>query len=351
MSTAIRHPVKLSPAELDQYLARGWRPSGQSLYTCDYVQLEPGEIVSVLPTRLNLQHHQFGKRMRKLLRRNRRIFRVEVNPVAQVSVAKRRVNQLYQLENPEKTLTALEFHLQNNRRTRVLNTWETQIFHRDRLVAFSFFDLGEKAAYSKAGIYDPGYRRYSLGLFTLLLEVEACRERGMHYFYPGYIAPEDPIFDYKHRIGELEFWNLSNCRWQPFSSFDPACHDPLRRSCERLDDLQQLVQQQGGTARFYQYPHLDQRFMVEGPSPLLDAPVLLHLRQTGPFTHRIVIYDAAGGLFRGLEASETGGFPYDRIGTNSRGWSNFVTALNVRQQLFATEDLEQAAALCSQLTG
>ncbi len=52
MPSAILAPASVSATELDDFLAHGWRPLGQRIYTADFIQLDLGEIFSVIPTRL-----------------------------------------------------------------------------------------------------------------------------------------------------------------------------------------------------------------------------------------------------------------------------------------------------------
>ncbi|MEL6275059.1 MAG: arginine-tRNA-protein transferase, partial [Bacteroidota bacterium] len=185
MSTLIHHPKRLLPEELDHYLSMGWRPTGQSIYNSNFLRLENGEVVSVLPTRMELTNYTFTKSLRKLLRRNLARFRVAYGPATMPSPDFLAVNQRYMLYCPDKSLENLEYHVLGNKLRRVFNTWETRVYDGDRLVAFSYFDLGSDSAYSKAGIYDPIYSKHSLGLFTLLLEVELCLRMQKAFFYPG----------------------------------------------------------------------------------------------------------------------------------------------------------------------
>ncbi len=330
MGTFIRHPERLRPKELDNYLAMGWRPAGQSIYSADFIQLAPGELIAVLPTRLPLEGHSFNKRMRKLLRRNRRLFDIKINSDSKITTAKRRVNDLYRLEHPDKSLEIIEYHLSGPHRQRVFNTWEIEIYYEGKLVAFSFFDIGSQAAYSKAGVYDPNFSRYSLGLHTLLEEVAFCSEQGLTYFYPGYVAPEDATFDYKHKIGELEYWKLSDRSWQPFSAFDQEQDNPLAAHFHHLEILQGLLEEAGFGSAIYQYPYLDLRFSTEGPSNYLDFPCLLYLRQRPVNRHWIAVYQLESGRYLWLDVAETGYYMTERLGRDSRGRRNYVEPLSIR---------------------
>lgn len=348
MGTFIRHPEQLPPAELDYYLAMGWRPAGQSIYSADFIQLSPGELISVLPTRLPLDQHRFSKRMRKLMRRNQRLFSLRISPESRITTEKRRVNELYRLEHPDKSLELIEYHLAGPRHKRIFDTWETEIYFDKRLVAFSFFDVGAESAYSKAGIYDPNFSRYSLGLYSLLEEVAYCKEQDLSYFYPGYVSPSDPTFNYKHRIGDLEYWQLSKRRWRPFAAFDPQQDDPLTEHYQRLEALQRECELAGISTKLYQYPYLDIRFSMEGPSNYLDFPCLLYLKQYQQNQHWIVVYQLETGRYLWLTVIETGYYMTERLGRNQLGRPNYVEPLSIQAVNASASGTE---ALVSQLLG
>ncbi|MCB0635457.1 MAG: GNAT family N-acetyltransferase, partial [Lewinella sp.] len=268
MPTAIQAPRSLSPAELDQYLARGWRPLGQRIYTADFIQLELGDIYSVVPTRLPLAGHRWRKSQRKLLRRNGELFTFTIGP-ARIDPAKQRINLLYLEEQPTKSTPDLAIHLEHEGR-RIFNTLEINIFHGDQLVAFSYFDQGITSAYSKAGVYDPAYSRYSLGLYTMYLEIEWCLQQGLQYYYPGYISPDIPLFDYKLRMGDMEFWDLQAQDWKPYATFDPQLHAPLAVLHQRVNAVYEALREAGVASRAYEYLFFEMRLMDNDGGNYLD---------------------------------------------------------------------------------
>lgn len=275
MPSAILAPSKVSATELDEFLARGWRPLGQRIYTADFIQLELGEIFSVIPTRLPLVQHRFKKRHRKLLRKNNTRFHYQVGR-AEITDEKLAVNERYMLEHPGKSTDELDIHTLHNGR-RIFNTMECCVYDGDQLVAFSFFDCGKTSAYSKAGIYDPAYRKHSLGIYTMLLEMRWCQTEGMEYYYPGYISPDIPLFDYKKEIGDIEFWSLRDRSWHPYSQYDETKYGPLIVMQNSLLHAQQQLEQLGFAAKLNQYVFFEMQMMQKGHYKLLDTPCFLFL--------------------------------------------------------------------------
>ena len=290
MPTQILHPTQLPPRALDSYLAAGYRPSGQSIYTSEFIQVEQGELISVIPTRLPLEGHGFGKSARKLLRRGDAKFRAVVKPAQNPTPDQFRVYQAYSEREPEKGSIALDYHLYQGDGKQVLNTHETRIYLGPELVAFSYFDVGSEAAYGKMGVYHPEYRKDSLGIYSMLLEVRHCAREGFSYYYPGYVSRQHPAFDYKHRIGALEFFDFRTQAWLPFSDFVPEKHDPLVFHERKAKELQSALTKAGIPAMPVGYPYSDARFAFPKNEALLDAPLYLQLYQSDASTMLIAVY-------------------------------------------------------------
>ncbi|HNM06329.1 MAG TPA: hypothetical protein PKK05_25645, partial [Leptospiraceae bacterium] len=55
----------------------------------------------------------------------------------------------------------------------------------------------------------------SLGIYTMLLEIEYSIQMKKDYYYPGYAYVETSFYDYKKNFNGLEYldWNKG---WKPF---------------------------------------------------------------------------------------------------------------------------------------
>jgi arginine-tRNA-protein transferase len=89
----------------------------------------------------------------------------------------------------------------------------------ERLVAFTVFFEGEKSLASIVAAYDLEFSKFSLGFFTMLLEQKYGEASGKEYYYPGILAKGEPKFQYKTRLGGLEFFQLKNRQWRPVEEF------------------------------------------------------------------------------------------------------------------------------------
>ena len=274
---------------------------GQSIYTTHFSRLADGNLYSTLCSRLSLDGYTFSKSLRKLRRRNDPHFRVVIQP-AKMDTAKRRVNQRYGAHFPNRYYPDLEFYLYNQEGLTVFNTQAVEVYHQERLIAFSFFDAGRDSLYSKIAIYDPVYQRHSLGIYTMIKEVEWAMKRGMAYYYPGYVVPGYAEFDYKHRIGPLECLDLRNGTWKPYADFRPE-DIPLQAMIQKLESLASAFQRQGILYRLNYNRFLDLPLI----QPLAEAtyltyPVYLTFSRPGQDRAGNAVYDFVNYRFEWLAA-------------------------------------------------
>jgi arginine-tRNA-protein transferase len=74
----------------------------------------------------------------------------------------------------------------------------------NRLVAASYLYVGETSTYSAFAIHDIDLHRNSLGIFTILKEIEYSILEGKSHYYLGAIHSERSYYDYKKRFHALE---------------------------------------------------------------------------------------------------------------------------------------------------
>ncbi|WP_168797507.1 GNAT family N-acetyltransferase [Neolewinella litorea] len=344
MATHIIHPRQfLEPENLDAFLERGWRPTGQSIYTSDYLRTDDDELHGCLQIRLPLKNFSFKKRHRKLLRKNKKRFRVQHQRARQPDEELLRVNRLYMAEHPDKTREDLEYNVFSDTGQQVLDTRVLRIYEGERLVAFSYFDVGRRVMYTKAGIYDPAYSSASLGLYTMLLEVEMSLHLGLSHYYPGYYSPTFPAFDYKLRLGAMEYRDIPTGTWRPHSigsGHDPA--DPLVINRQRLQEAQQALTEVGVRAQFREYPSFTGRFrpVQQGENVMLDAPQLLLIGRPLPLEFYFVLtYDNEAQRYR-YDVVRTANLYDMRVQVLSKGGTpRFTTPVVVHNRIVESDSL------------
>jgi leucyl-tRNA---protein transferase len=252
LHTQVEHPERVSPADLDAYLERGWYRIGQVMVTCRFVWAHDRQLRSAIWTRTPVAAHTPTRNQRRLMRRNLEKFRVVEGPLrpdGEHEALYRRYLRTARGERPRRLYDALlGGHVHDRFATRELAIRDK----RGHLVGFSAFDLGERSLQSLMGIYDPAFSADSLGFWSLLLEVEHARALGLTYHYSGYVLPGDPSMDYKLRVQPIEFLHPDTGRWAPWAEF-VSVELPARRLHERLGAARRALGELGVPARVESY--------------------------------------------------------------------------------------------------
>ncbi|MEK7256896.1 MAG: GNAT family N-acetyltransferase [Bacteroidota bacterium] len=249
-----RFPVeRLTPEQTDELLENGWFRHNTLVSTFAIKNMD-NTLRSTVMLRLPLQNFTWKQRLRKLMRRNEQAFSVKIQP-CQFTEEKDLLWQKFKQEvHRWSGVFTLDKHLMAGFPAENFNTWEVSVRYEGRLVAFSVFDLGRRSLGSLEAAYDPAFSKYSLGLWTMLLEIDFAQRQGLEFFYPGFLPKDLPMFNYKLRPGGLQFYRFLEKRWLPLEQLAPRDW-MLERVGERLAVLQQAIQTAGGAARLIFSPH------------------------------------------------------------------------------------------------
>lgn len=291
-------PERLLPRDLDMYLSKGWYRMGQTIFTTHFLTFEDS-IFSAIWIRLPLQKYQFRKSLRKLFKINTDRFRVETGSMA-LTDEKENLYKVYRQDFKGRLSPSLHDSLMDGGGTNIYNTYEVRIYDGDRLIATSFFDLGETSAASIVGIYDPEYKMYSLGFFTMLCEIDFCLQHDLQYYYPGYVVPGYERFDYKLRIGEVEFYDLAQRKWMAYPHLGSQ-GTPMQVMSDQLKGLKLAFEKKQLDVSLKLYPFFEANLIGYWPAPYLDFPVMLWVDCFVHSTHFLfVVYDLRISAFRVL---------------------------------------------------
>lgn len=204
---------------MDEALANGYFRNG-SEFCSIYARYLGNRWASCLPLRLAIHGFQFKKRHRKLLKNNSERFRFEVKPFEhneeKEALWQRYKTNVHQWGN----VSQLEFHLLRGKPATNYRMHDLCVFDQGKLVAFSIFDLGKKSLASLEAAYDPDYANYSLGFYTMLLEIQFCMDNGFDHYYPGFLPKDVPMFNYKLRPGGMAFYRLRTKEWHPIEELE-----------------------------------------------------------------------------------------------------------------------------------
>jgi leucyl-tRNA---protein transferase len=201
----------VSPEELDAYLANGWRHFGTHFFRYNLAFYDD-DIRRVIPLRIRLSEFKLSQSQQRVLRRNQDLV-VSVDPVSittEVEALFDRHKSRFERHQPDNIYTFIA----DDPKSEPCNTVQQSIRLGGRLLAAGFFDIG---GCSVSGIYtsfEPAEKRRSLGIFTILKEIEYAIANGMEFYYQGYCYSGESFYDYKKRFRGTETFDWHG-NWVP----------------------------------------------------------------------------------------------------------------------------------------
>ena len=148
-------------------------------------------------------------------------FRIDINE-ALITPEHENLFASYKKSISFETASSLLSLLQGDGDRNVYNTFMINVYDEERLVATGGFDLGRNSAAGIFSVYDPAYKKFSLGKYMIYEKMLYCKGKNFTYFYPGYVVPGYPAFDYKIEIAKpaLEYFDMEQKKWFPIYDRD-----------------------------------------------------------------------------------------------------------------------------------
>lgn len=335
---AIKHyPEQIKGKELDDYLANGWYRMGQTIFTTHFLCF--GEaFYSAIWVRLDLEKHEFSKSLRKIIKRNNERFQFHFGK-AVIDISRENLYQRYRVTFPGMIAPSIIDSLQDGEHFNVYNTYEFTVYDGDKLIAVSYFDLGRNSIASILGFYDPDYKAYSLGLYTMLMEVEYGKIQQFKYFYPGYVVPGYDRFEYKLRIGEVDYYDLRSGDWLPYTELSRE-EIPIYRMRVKLEILRQAALKARLNLPFKFYPLFEANLFGYPSLPFFDYPLMVYGGETAEEDgHYILVFDPRTGQYQLLLCSN---FDYSLFYFNDAYTSVFNSERHFAQLILMEQVLESS---------
>ena len=191
----------VTQAQLDMHLADGWRHFGTHFFRYN-LGIYEDQIRRVIPLRIRLADLELSKSQRRVLRRNADLD-VKIRPIDITDETRDlfdRHKRRFKSGVPDSIYDFLSFDASRE----PTKGFEVGVREGGKLVAASFFDEGKTSVSSIYGIFDPEETARSLGIFTMLKEIEYARSSGKTLYYHGYAYEGESYYDYKKRFSALE---------------------------------------------------------------------------------------------------------------------------------------------------
>lgn len=301
MYAQVVQPSLLSPSELDQYLERGYFRLGSRLFTTSFLSFEES-IFDAFWLRIDMAQFELSRSQKELLKRASR-FTVKIEPFL-YSYEEEDLFQMYRESVAFQPAKTLEHILGED--PGLFQTMAVRYFDGNRCIACGIFDLGETSTQGIVSFYDPAYKKYSLGKVLMLSKLNYVQALGHRWFYPGYVAPGYPRFDYKLEVGKHAsyYYDARLGVWDPIEALELK-EQPLAKMLSALVQVEGLLHTMGYVDfqlkkyRFYDIT-LDAAYAEYG---LITYPFFIHCFANSPMEEVIIVYNTHSEKFELLLSS------------------------------------------------
>jgi arginyl-tRNA--protein-N-Asp/Glu arginylyltransferase len=201
---------KLTPEQLDQMLAVGYRRSGWFFYKTQCPKCAACE-----PLRLEVDQFQASRSQRRAQKRGDRFLQTRIGPP---SIDARRLElfnrhrserQLSQGDGPV-DLSDYQAYLVNSY-TAVL---ELSLWLEEKLIAVSITDVGNDSLSAVYCYFDPDHAEFNPGTYAILQQLNLARVRGFRWLYLGLMVAANSHLKYKANFRPHQ--RLIAGQWQVF---------------------------------------------------------------------------------------------------------------------------------------
>lgn len=200
---------RLSPPQLDRLLEAGYQRVGTALFRTACPTCRSCE-----PVRVLVQEFQRSRSQERVWRKNQDLrVTLEAPGMSYERVAlwnRHRIERGLLMHEADQDPRVYAGWLAES----CARTFEVRYHLGKQLVGVSLLDLGERSANSAYHYFDPEVSPRSLGVFSVLHEIELCRERGMTWYYLGLWATDAGALKYKSNY--LPHERLIGNRWARF---------------------------------------------------------------------------------------------------------------------------------------
>ncbi len=206
------YTLKVSPRRMDVLWAAGWRHFGIQFYRYNLSFYE-NRICRVFPLRIRLAAFSQSKNKRRILKKNQDLKTV-IRPI-EITVEKEILFELHKRRFKHSIPSSLHDFLSFDAAHVPCEALEVCVYDHEKLLAASFFDVGETAISGIYAMFNPNETTRSLGIYTMLLEIDFALNFSKKFYYQGYAYEGNSFYDYKKRFSAVEKfdWNGS---WESF---------------------------------------------------------------------------------------------------------------------------------------
>jgi len=197
-------------ADIDAYLAHGWSWSLDDDFWRDDSDCFSEGIFRSFPTRFRLKDFSLSKSLRRVLNKNRDLKAI-IRPLS-VTPRKSALYEKHYARYGEKVYLTLhqKYRFPSNFPVKDM---ELCVYKNRKLLACSIFVVTKKSVQSNSAFWDLDEPRRSLGILTVLLEMQYAIRKKKNFYYLGAYSKQNPNYQYKTRFPGLEFYDWDRNCW------------------------------------------------------------------------------------------------------------------------------------------
>lgn len=213
----LRMPLsRMTLHETDLRFAEGNRRTGEFIYQTNCPDCQACE-----PIRLDCDQFSFSKNHRRELSRGNRRFEQRIGKLKSDPTRIDLFNKhrrLRGLASRDSDIDANEYEWGFVRSC--FNSFEISYYQDDKLVCVGVCDRGEHSISAVYTYFDPEITQASLGTYSILKQIEYCRDNQYRYLYLGYYVADSPHMKYKARF--VPHQRLQGDKWHEHGAVEEA---------------------------------------------------------------------------------------------------------------------------------
>lgn len=202
--------AKITPAQADVRLEKGFRRTGEFLYKTNCPACNACESI-----RVDCDAFRFSKNAKRVLNRGDRRFNQTVGDLIADTERVMLFNKHRRSRGLAKRDTDidLEEYVWGFVRS-CLDSFEISYRLDGRLIAIAICDVGKNSLSAVYTYYDPDIVRESIGTYSILKQIQMCQKRKIKHLYLGFYVEDSPPMLYKSRFRPHE--RLIENQWVRF---------------------------------------------------------------------------------------------------------------------------------------
>ncbi len=207
----LRMPLrKISPDDTDIRLAQGYRRTGEFVYQTNCPHCQQCQSIRIV-----VDDYRFSSNQRRVLSKGNRKFSQRINDM----VGDDQRVALFNLHRQERQLSSngstidLDEYLWGFVKS-CFRSFEVTYWADELLKCVAICDLGTSSLSAVYTFYDPHLTGDSIGTYSILKQIEFCKQRKLKYLYLGYYVQDCSHMVYKSRFTPHE--RLIDGNWVAF---------------------------------------------------------------------------------------------------------------------------------------